>query len=96
MKQETKKSGRPSKAGVITIRCSINFNAVEEAALMSIHEQSGVSSLSVFVKMKLFGKTFKVHYIDDLSRILIDKLSSLNTTYRSIGIEYNTIVKLLK
>lgn len=96
MKQKNKRSGRPHKVDATTFRCSVNLNASEEAALMTMHEQSGVASLSAFIKMQLFGKTFKVHHIDDNSRIFVDKLSSLNARYRSIGIEYDTIVKLLK
>ena len=96
MKQEIKKSGRPPKTDATTFRCSVNFNATEEAALMAMHEQSGVASLSSFIKMQLFGKTFKIHHIDDNTRIFIDKLSSLNTHYRTIGVEYNSVVKQLR
>ncbi len=96
MKQESKKSGRPPKVDATTFRCSVNFNATEEAALLTMHEQSGVASLSAFIKMQLFGKTFKVHHIDDNTRIFIDKLSSLNAQYRTIGVEYDSVVKLLR
>ena len=96
MKQEIKKSGRPPKTDANTFRCSVNFNATEEAALMAMHEQSGVASLSSFIKMQLFGKTFKIHHIDDNARIFIDKLSSLNAHYRTIGVEYNFVVKQLR
>ena len=96
MKQEIKKSGRPPKIYATTFRCSVNFNATEEAALMAMHEQSGVASLSSFIKMQLFGKTFKIHHIDDNTRIFIDKLSSLNAHYRTIGVEYNSVVKQLR
>ncbi len=96
MKQEGKKSGRPPKVDATTFRCSVNFNAAEEAVLLTMHEQSGVASLSAFIKIQLFGKTFKVHHIDDNTRIFIDKLSSLNAQYRSIGVEYDSVVKLLR
>jgi len=96
MKQESKKSGRPPKVDAITFRCSVNFNAAEEAALLTMHEQSGVASLSAFIKMQLFSKTFKVHHIDDNTRIFIDKLSALNAQYRTIGVEYDFVVKLLR
>ena len=63
---------------------------------MAMHEQSGVASLSSFIKMQLFAKTFKIHHIDDNTRIFIDKLSSLNAHYRTIGVEYNSVVKQLR
>ncbi len=56
MKQESKKSGRLAKVDATTFRCSVNFNATEEAALLRMREQSGVASLSTFIKMQLFGK----------------------------------------
>ncbi len=96
MKHENKKTGRPPKVDATTFRCSVNFNASEEASLMTMYEQSGVASLSAFIKMQLFGKTFKVHHIDDSTRIFIDRLSSLNAQYRTIGVEYNSIVKQLR
>lgn len=96
MRQENKKSGRQPKIGATTFRCSVNFNATEEATLMAMHEQSGVASLSSFIKMQLFGKTFKVHHIDNNTRIFIDKLSSLNAHYRTIGVEYDSVVKQLR
>lgn len=96
MKQESKKSGRPPKVDATTFRCSVNFNATEEAALLTMHEQSGVESLSAFIKMQLFSKTFKVHHIDYNTRIFIDKLSVLNAQYRTIGVEYDFVVKLLR
>ena len=96
MKQEIKKSGRPPKTDATTFRCSVNFNATEEAALIAMHEQSGVASLSSFIKMQLLGKTFKVHHIDGNTRIFINKPSSLNAHYRTIGLEYNSDVKQLR
>ncbi len=93
---KTRKTGRPSKVDATTFRCSVNFNASEEASLISMYEQSGVASLSAFIKMQLFGKTFKVHHIDDNTRIFIDRLSSLNAQYRTIGVEYDSLVKLLR
>lgn len=96
MKQNSKKSGRPPKAESTTFRCSVNFTAVEEAKLMNMHGQSGIQSLSAFIKMQLFGKTFKVHYIDDNTRIFINKLSSLNAHYRTISSEYSNLIHLLR
>lgn len=96
MKQNAKKSGRPPKAEPTTFRCSVNFTAAEEAKLMNMHGQSGIQSLSAFIKMQLFDKTFKVHHIDDNTRIFIDKLSSLQAHYRTISIEYSNLIHLLR
>lgn len=96
MKQNAKKSGRPPKAEPTTFRCSVNFTAVDEAKLPITHGQSGIQSLSAFIKMQLFGKTFKVHYIDDNMRIFIDKFSSLQAHYRTISIEYSNLILLIR
>lgn len=61
-----------------------------------MQQQSGVESLSAFIKMQLFGKTFKVHYIDDNSRIFIDRLSNMNNHYREIRISYNLLLTTLR
>lgn len=53
---ELKKVGRPPKINPTVFRCSVNFNAAEQSALQTIHEKSGIDSLSAFVKMRIFGK----------------------------------------
>ncbi|WP_289873502.1 MobA protein [Bacteroides acidifaciens] len=96
MKQNFKKAGRPHKVDPTAFRCSVNFTASEQAAVQTMHEKSGVESLSAFIKMQIFGKTFKVHYIDDATREFIDRLSSLNARYRTLAIDYDIIVKTLR
>ncbi|WP_150980706.1 plasmid mobilization protein [Heminiphilus faecis] len=82
MKQNFKKAGRHPKIDPTAFRCSVNFTAKEHSLLQTMHEKSGIDSLSAFIKMQVFGKTFKVHYMDDATRIFIDKLSALNARYR--------------
>lgn len=96
MKQSFSRGGRPPKIGATAFRCSVNFSATEKARLFDMHEQSGVESLSAFIKMQLFGKSFKVFVIDENTRLFIDKLSSLNAHYRTIGIDYDLVVKTLR
>ena len=61
-----------------------------------MQEKSGIDSLSAFIKMQVFGKTFKVHYIDDNSRIFISNLSDFNNQYRRIVNNYDRLVQTLK
>lgn len=96
MKQNFKKAGRHPKIDSTVFRCSVNFNAAEHAAFQTMHEQSGVDSISAFVKMRIFGKPFKVFSVDENTRVFIDKLSSLNAQYRTIGIDYDLAVKTLR
>lgn len=97
MKQENYRGGRHKKADPSTaFRCSVNFTASEQAKLLAMQEKSGVESLSAFIKMQIFGKTFRVHYIDDNSRIFISNLSDFNNQYRRIVNNYDLLVQTLK
>ena len=89
-------AGRHPKLDPTVYRCSVNFNAVEQSQLQAMHEKSGVESLSAFIKLQLFGKPFKVFYVDENSRIFIDRLSDFNAMYRTIGITYDRAVKELE
>ena len=96
MKQNFKKAGRHPKIDPTAFRCSVNFSASEQALLLSMHDKSGISSLSAFIKMQIFGKPFKVFVVDENTRIFIDKLSSLNSHYRTVAIDYDLLLKTLR
>lgn len=89
-------AGRKPKIDPTVFRCTVNFNAREHASLIAMHERSGVESMAAFIKMQFFGKPFKVFMVDENTRVFIDRLSSLNSLYRTIGINYDTIVKTLR
>ena len=91
MKQNFKKSGRHPKIDPTAFRCSVNFSASEQALLLSMHDKSGIASLSAFIKMQIFGKPFKVFVVDENTRIFIDKLSALNSHYRTVAIDYDLL-----
>lgn len=63
---------------------------------MAMHDKVQVDSMSAFIKMVLFSKPFKVFYVDENTRVFIDKLSSLNSLYRTVGVEYGLLVKTLR
>lgn len=88
-------AGRHPKLDPTVFRCSVNFNAMEQAQLQAMHEKSGVESLSAFIKLQIFGKPFKVFYVDENSRIFIDRLSDFNAQYRTIGVTYDRAVREL-
>ena len=96
MKQNPRKAGRHPKIDTTAFRCSVNFTASEHALFQTLHEKSGVSSLSSFIKMQLFGKPFKVFTVDENTRIFIDRLSGLNARYRNICADYDLVVKTLR
>lgn len=49
-----------------------------------------------FIKNLIFGKPFKVFTVDENTRVFIDKLSSLNALYRTLGVDYDFLVKTLR
>lgn len=61
-----------------------------------MHDKSGIASLSAFIKMQIFGKPFKVFVVDENTRIFIDKLSALNSHYRTVAIDYDILLKTLR
>lgn len=96
MADNNRKAGRKPKIDTAVFRCSVNFTATEKATLMSMYDKVQVESMSAFIKMILFGKPFKVFYLDENTRVFIDKLSSLNALYRTVGVEYGLLVKTLR
>lgn len=78
MKQKFNSGGRSHKINSTAFRCSVNFTATEQAQLMTMHEKSGIASLSAFIKMRGFNTPFKVFVVDENTRVFIDKMSSLN------------------
>lgn len=96
MKQNPRNAGRHPKIDTTAFRCSVNFTASEHAMFQTLHEKSGVDSISAFIKMQLFGKPFKVFTVDENTRIFIDRLSGLNARYRNICADYDLVVKTLR
>lgn len=96
MTNNYRNAGRKPKLDPTVFRCTVNFNAQEHARLIAMHERSGVESMAAFIKMQFFGKPFKVFVIDENTRKFIDRLSALNSQYRTLGVSYDTLVKTLR
>lgn len=96
MSNNYRNAGRKPKLDPTVFRCTVNFNAQEHARLIAMHERSGVESMAAFIKMQFFGKPFKVFVIDENTRKFIDRLSALNSQYRTLGVSYDTLVKALR
>ena len=96
MSNNYRNAGRKPKLDPTVFRCTVNFNAQEHARLIAMHERSGVESMAAFIKMQFFGKPFKVFVIDENTRKFIDRLSAVNSQYRTLGVSYDTLVKTLR
>lgn len=95
MNQKTNQGGRSPKVHPATHHYVVRLNDIENNAFLTMFEKSSAINKATFIKNILLSKPFKVFVVDENTRIFIDKLSSLNAQYRSIGIEYNTLVKTL-
>ncbi|MDE6823557.1 MAG: hypothetical protein K2J27_02370 [Duncaniella sp.] len=96
MGKYSNKGGRPPKIEATAFRCSVNFSATEQAQLLAMYEKTGAYSLSSFIKEQVFQKPFKVFYIDENTRVFIDKLSGFNSLYRTLGVSYDNLITTLR
>lgn len=96
MKQKFNQGGRPPKINPAAYRYVVRFDAAENGVFLTLFEKSGATNKAAFIKNVILGKPFKVFIVDENTRVFIDKLSSFNAQYRTIGIEYNTMVKTLR
>ncbi|MBD5187028.1 MAG: MobA protein [Bacteroidales bacterium] len=96
MKQKFNQGGRPPKINPAAYRYVVRFDAAENGVFLTLFEKSGATNKAAFIKNVILGKPFKVFIVDENTRVFIDKLSSFNSQYRTIGIEYNTVVKTLR
>lgn len=90
------KGGRPTKNDPAVHRYSVNFSAVENARFLSMYDESGLLSKSLFIKARVFDESFRVIKKDRGSMEYSAKLTQFYSQYRSIGVNYNQVVKLLQ
>lgn len=96
MKQNFNQGGRPHKINPSVHRYVVRFDAAENAVFLSLFDKSGVVNKAVFIKSVLLGKSFKVFVVDENTRIFIDRLSSLNSHYRTLVVDYDTLIRTLR
>lgn len=96
MKQKFNQGGRPPKINPAAYRYVVRFDASENDVFLSKFEKSGATTKAAFIKNVLLGKPFKVFVVDENSRVFIDRLSAFNAQYRTIGVEYDEVVRMLR
>ena len=89
------KGGRTPKNDLANYRYSVNFTAVEHARFLTMFEQSGVQSKARFIAARIFGDEFRVVKIDRSAMEYVTKLTSFYAQFRSVGVNYNQVVKEL-
>lgn len=89
------KGGRPPKNDPAFRRLTVNLTDVQHAAFLTMYEQSGVPSLSGFIAARIFGDEFRVIQTDASAVDFVLKLSAFYGQIRSVGVNYNQVVKQL-
>lgn len=89
------KGGRPPKNDPAKHRLTVNLTDTQHAGFLAMFEQSGVQSLSGFISARIFGDEFRVVKTDASVVEFTAKLTALHSQFRSVGVNYNQIVKEL-
>jgi len=89
------KGGRPPKNDPVKHRLTVNLTDLQHAEFLAMFEYSGVSSLSGFISARIFGDEFRVVKTDASAVEFTAKLTALHSQFRSVGVNYNQIVKEL-
>lgn len=89
------KGGRPPKNDPAAHRLTVNLTDAQHAAFLTMYEQSGVPSLSGFIAARIFGAEFRVIQTDASAVDFVMKLSAFYGQIRSVGVNYNQVVKQL-
>jgi len=95
IKKQLKKTGRKPKADPAKIRYTISFNQEEHARFLALFDQSGMKVKAHFITSCIFDKTIKTVRIDKGTIDFYMRLTSFHSQFRSVGVNYNQIVKLL-
>ncbi|HCU44659.1 MAG TPA: hypothetical protein DF610_06945 [Sphingobacterium sp.] len=98
MKEKIKiqnKGGRKPKVNYKTNRYVFRLTDEENAKFLALFDQSGMDNKAKFVVSILFGKEIKSVKIDKGTVDFYMRLTSFHSQFRSVGVNYNQIVKLL-
>lgn len=96
-KNNGKKSsgGRNPKIDPSIQRHVFRLTEKENAKLLSLYEASGMHNKAKFIISLLFGREVKTVTIDKGTVDFYMRLTSFHSQFRSIGVNYNQVVKLL-
>ena len=89
------KGGRMPKSDPSIHRHVFRLTDEEHARLLSLFEESGMANKAKFIISVLFGKEVKSIKIDKGTIDFYMRLTSFHSQFRSVGVNYNQIVKLL-
>ncbi|AZA84079.1 hypothetical protein C1637_16445 [Chryseobacterium lactis] len=89
------KGGRTPKTDPSIHRHVFRLTDEENTKLLSLFDASGMTNKAKFIIGLLFGKEMKSVKIDKGTVDFYMRLTSFHSQFRSVGVNYNQIVKLL-
>lgn len=89
------RGGRMPKDDPSIHRHVFRLTDAENAKLLSLFEASGMTNKAKFIISVLFGKEMKTVKMDRGTIDFYMRLTSFYSQFRSVGVNYNQIVKLL-
>jgi hypothetical protein len=89
------KGGRKPKVNPKMHRYVFRLTDEENAKFLALFDQSGIDNKARFIVSLLFGKEMKSVKIDKGTVDFYMRLTSFHSQFRSVGVNYNQIVKLL-
>lgn len=93
--KKQKKTGRRPKDDPAKIRYTISFNEVEHSKFLELFDKSGMKVKAHFITSCIFNKTIKTVQFDKGTNDFYMRLTSFHSQFRSVGVNYNQIVKIL-
>ena len=93
---EKPKTGRPLSPNRCTHYVMVRFDDLEWDSLTRMMEKADESVKATFIKKLIFGKPFKVLTTDKSLAVYCAKLSEFFAQYRTIGVNYDLVVKELR
>lgn len=94
-RKQSKKIGRRPKQDPAKIRYTISFNEQENARFLALFDNSGMKVKAHFITSCIFEKTIRTIQIDKGTVDFYMRLTSFHSQFRSVGVNYNQIVKML-
>lgn len=89
------KGGRTPKSDPSIHRHVFRLTDEENAKLLALFDESGMPNKARFIISVLFGREIKMVRIDKATLDFYMRLTSFHSQFRSVGVNYNQIVKLL-
>jgi len=89
------RGGRNPKSNPCIHRYVFRLNDDENAEFLSLFETSGIDNKAKFIVSLLFEREMKTVKIDKGTSDFYMRLTSFYSQFRSVGVNYNQLVKLL-